>query len=201
MGNTQPGLHSLDVTMPIWDRFYMVAPLVVIGSEEPDGNYDLAPKHMATALGWGNRFGFVCAPRHATYRNVDRTGVFTVSFLRPDQVVLASLAAAPRFEEQAKPSLAAVPTFPASTVDGSFVAGGYLFLECELDRIIDGFGDNSLIAGRIVAAHVEEDALRTADRDDADVLAGSPVLAFVHPDRFAVVDAATTFPFHAGMEK
>lgn len=201
MGERRNGLHSLDVASPIWDRFYMAAPLVVVGTQEPDGDFDLAPKHMATALGWQNLFGFVCAPRHATYRNADRTGVFTVTFPRPDQVVLASLAAAPRFEAQAKPALGAVPTFPAQVVEGRFVEGGYLFLECALERIVDGFGDNSLIAGSIVAAHVEEAALRTMDRDDADVLAEAPVLAFLHPDRFASIGEAMTFPFHAGMEK
>lgn len=201
MGELPEGLHRLDVGAPIWDRFYHVAPLIVVGTTEPDGEHDLAPKHMATPLGWSNLFGFVCAPRHATYRNIDRTGVFTVSYPRPDQVVLASLAAAPRFEESAKPALAAVPTFAATQVEGRLLEGGYLFFECELDRIVDGFGDNSLICGTIASAYVDEAALRMTDRDDADVVAGAPLLAFLHPDRFASINHAMTFPFHTGMEK
>ena len=57
-----------------------------------------------------------------------------------------------------------------------------LFLECEVDRIIDGFGDNSLICGRIVVAHAyRERAIRHEDVDDQDVIAGAPLLVYVSP--------------------
>jgi flavin reductase (DIM6/NTAB) family NADH-FMN oxidoreductase RutF len=94
-----------------------VAPLVLIGTKEKDG-YDLAPKHMATPMGWENYFGFVCAPRHRTYQNIKHERVFTVSYPRPTQLVLTSLAAASRCGDDAKPSLLALPTFPASQVVG-----------------------------------------------------------------------------------
>ena len=84
-------LIPLDVSFPVWDRFFMVAPLVVIGTREEDGTYDLAPKHMVTPLGWKNYFGFVCTPEHSTYQNVRRTEAFTVSFPTSDAVVLTSL--------------------------------------------------------------------------------------------------------------
>ena len=66
-------LTSLDLSSPIWDGFFTVAPLVVIGTREPDGSDDLAPKHMVTALGWDNIFGFVCTESHGTYRGVATT--------------------------------------------------------------------------------------------------------------------------------
>src|SRR5271165_2834053 len=163
-------LVSLDPNRPIWERFFMVAPLVIIGSREESGVFDLAPKHMATPLSWQNYFGFVCTPRHRTYQNIKRQGVFTVTYPRPSQVVLTSLAAAPRDDDDTKPALALLPTRPARTIDGVFVEDGYLFLECSLDRIIDDFGENSLIAGRVVAAEVAEDAMRLSDVDDAEVL-------------------------------
>lgn len=147
-------LVHLDVDHSVWDRFFTVAPLVIIGTREPDGKYDLAPKHMAMPLSWENDFGFVCTESHATYRNIRRENVFTVSFPCPDQVLFTSLAASPRYVGDSKPALKALPTFSAETVDGVFLQDGYLFLECRLDRIIDGFGQNSLIAGRIVATHL-----------------------------------------------
>ena len=116
---------------------------------------------MATPLSWENHFGFVCTPSHGTYQNIKREKVFTVSFPNPDQVLLTSLSAAPRCDDDSKPSLQALPTIPATAVEGVLLKDSYLFLECELDRIIDGFGKNSLIAGRIVAAQVAETALRT----------------------------------------
>jgi flavin reductase (DIM6/NTAB) family NADH-FMN oxidoreductase RutF len=187
-------IRTLEPNLPIWDRFYTVAPLVLIGTKEAEG-YDLAPKHMITPLGWENYFAFVCTPRHRTYQNIIRGKTFTVSYPRPTQLVLASLAAAPRCGDDTKPSLLALPTFPASQIDGVFVAEGYIFLECRLDRVVDGFGVNSLITGRIVAAHVHEDALRTSDRDDQDVIHQAPLLGYLSPGRVATIAGSYSFPF------
>lgn len=195
------GLVALGTDHPIWDRFFQVFPLVVVGSKEPDGSFDLAPKHMAMPMGWENRFGFVCTPRHATYANVRREGVFTVSFPRPSQVLFASLASAPRCEEDTKPALQLLQTRPATVVDGVLLDDAYLHFECEIDRIIDDFGVNSLITGRIVEALVTEDALRDEDRDDADVLAASPLLTYVAPGRYAEISDTLAFPFHAGWSR
>ena len=153
---------------------------------------------MAMPMGWENRFGFVCTPRHATYANAIREGAFTVSFPRPSQVLFASLAAAPRCEEDTKPALDLLTTQPATKVDGVLLTDAYLHFECETDRVIDDFGINSLITGRIVEALVAEDALRDPDRDDAEVFASSPLLAYLAPGRYAEVRDTLAFPFHAG---
>ena len=187
-------LVELDVSQPIWDRFFWVAPLVLVGTREADGGHDLAPKHMAMPMGWENYFGFVCTPRHHTYSNIKRDGVFTVSYPRPDQLVLTSLAASPRCGDDDKPALSVLPVFPAEKVDGVLVEGGYMFLECELDRIVDGFGVNSLIVGRVVAARVAEDAERVDEIEDQALVHESPLLAYLHPGRFARSDRACLFP-------
>lgn len=199
--STAGKLVPLDLSQPIWDRFFLVAPLVVIGTRQMEGGYDLAPKHMAMPLGWENYFGFICTPRHHTYQNIRREQAFTVSFLVPSQIVLASLAAAPRGENDTKPSLATLSTFPAAVVDGIFLQDAYLCLECELDRILDGFGENSLIAGKIVAAHVQEQALRISDQDDQDILLNCPLLAYLNPGRYAKIEYSFSFPFHSGFQR
>lgn len=200
MESSYAELESLNVKRTLWDRFFTVAPLVLVGTVDADGRADLAPKHMAIPLGWDNYFGFVCTPRHATYRNVKQAKTFTVTYPRPAGVVAASLAASPRCDLE-KPVVAALETFPARHVNGVFLKNGYLFFECELDRIVDGFGQNALIAGTIVAAYVHRDALRTTDRDDADVLLAEPQLAYLYPGRFAVIDRTKAFPFPAGMQR
>jgi flavin reductase (DIM6/NTAB) family NADH-FMN oxidoreductase RutF len=187
-------IRTLETDLPIWERFFTVAPLVLIGTKD-DAGYDLAPKHMAIPMGWENYFGFVCASRHRTYQNIRREGAFTVSYPRPTQLVLTSLAAAPRCGDDTKPSLLALPTFPASQVDGIFVEDAYIFLECTLDRIIDGFGVNSLITGRIIAAHAHQDALRTSERDDQDLIHTAPLLAYLYPGRIANIEDSYSFPF------
>jgi flavin reductase (DIM6/NTAB) family NADH-FMN oxidoreductase RutF len=184
-----------------WRSAFLVAPLVLIGTREPTGAVDLAPKHMVTPLGWGPYFGFVCTPRHATYRNIERTGEFTVSWPRPDQLLLSSLAASPRCEDESKPALGALPTFPATRVDGALLQGGYFFLECHRDRIIEGFGENHLVVGRIVATHVARDALRTEEGDGQDVIYNAPLLAYVAPGRWAKIDRTFSFPEPAGFRR
>jgi flavin reductase (DIM6/NTAB) family NADH-FMN oxidoreductase RutF len=196
--HVRSGLVTLPEDLPVWERVFTVNPLVVVGTREEGGGYDLAPKHMAIPMGWENYFGFVCTPRHRTYHNVRTEGVFTVSYPRPTQVVLASLAAAPRESDGSKLAAHALPTFPATEVDGLFIEDAYLFLECALDRIADDFGENSLIVGRIVAAHVREDYLRASERDDQDLIHGSPLVAYLSPGRYAPVGESYSFPFPAG---
>lgn len=196
-----PDWISLDPALPIWDRFYMVAPLVVVGTKEPDGTFDLAPKHMVAPLSWENFFGFVCTPSHGTYRNIQRERVFTVSFPRATQIVLTSLSAAPRCDRQTKPSLSVLPTIGARSIDGVFLRDASLFFECELHSITDGFGINSLIAGKIVAAHAAPEALRSDDVDDQDVIRRSPLLAYLAPGRFAEIRDSSSFPFPEGFTR
>lgn len=200
-GDSSTRWVSLETEHPIWDRFFLPAPLTLIGSREENGDWDLAPKHMVGPLSWDNYFGFVCAPTHSTYSNIVREEVFTASFTNADQVVLASLSASPRCENGSKVEVKALPTVPAREVEGILVEGSYLTLECELDRIVDGFGRNSLIAGRIVAAHVDERALRTEDRDDQEVVAESPLLVYLNPGRFARVERTDSFPFPRGFRR
>jgi flavin reductase (DIM6/NTAB) family NADH-FMN oxidoreductase RutF len=189
------GLESLDLAGPVWDRVFVVAPLVLVGTLEEDGSPDLAPKHMAMPLGRQNRFCFVCSHRHATLRNAVARGAFTVSFPRPGQILETSLAAGGRAEDSSKPSLGGLRTFAATTVEGVLVEGCYLHLECRLERIVEGFGDSVLVVGEIVAASAAEDAVRHSEEDDADVIASSPLLAYVSPGRFAMVEESFAFPF------
>lgn len=185
----------------VWERVFTVAPLVVIGTREGDG-YDLAPKHMATPLGWEEYYGFVCTPDHGTYGNAREHGAFTVSYPRPDQVVVTSLTATPReAENEPTPGLSALPTAPAERVDGVVLRDAHLALECETDRIIDGFGRGSLIVGRIVAARAHPDALRASEVDDEDLIRAWPLLAYLAPGRYARISETRAFPFPAGFQR
>lgn len=189
-------LVSLDPHIPIWDRVFTVAPLVVVGSKG-GGEDDLAPKHMATPIGFGNYFGFVCTPRHCTYDNIKETGVFTVSFPTPEQLVGISLSASPRTESISKSEgiLAALPTIRASSMDVLMIEGAYLYLECELFKIVDGFDDYSLITGVIRQVHVQRDYLKTSERDEDEQIQQHPLLAYIAHGRFATIQETYNFPF------
>ena len=187
-------LVDLPTETPIWNRFFTVAPLVLIATKEGD-RHNIAPKHLAMPIGWENYFGFVCTPSHATYQNLETHPEFTVSFPRTAGLLHATFAATPRLDDRSKPTLAAIPVFPARKVDGVLVEGCGLFLECALDRVIDGFGDNSVIVGRVVAASAPREAVRGHDVDDADLLHELRPLVYLAPGRVAEVQETHAFPF------
>ena len=194
-------LVEIGTKTPIWDRFFTVAPMVLVGTQDESGALDLAPKHMVTPMGWQNYFGFVCTPSHATCSNIDRTGVFTVSYPKPSQVLYTSLAASPRLDEGDKPILRSFSTFPARQIDGGFIDDAYLFFECRHFKTIDGFGENCLITGEIIAAYAEPSFLRTSELDDQDLIHDAPLFAYISPGRFATIDRSNAFPFPVDMKK
>jgi flavin reductase (DIM6/NTAB) family NADH-FMN oxidoreductase RutF len=193
-------LIDIDTSRPVWERFFTVAPLVLIGTKDPDGSHDFAPKHMVTPLGWQNYFGFVCSPSHSTCDNIQRNDEFTVSYPKPSQVLYSSLAASPRLEGH-KPVLDYFTTFAARRVDAELIEEAYLYFECRHFKTIDGFGPNCLIAGEIIAAYAEPEFLRSNEIDDQELVHDSPLLAYLAPGRFAAIERSNAFPFPAHMKK
>lgn len=181
---------------PIWNRFFTIAPLVVIGTKEGSG-YDLAPKHMATPIGSSNYFGFACTPKHATYHNIKESGEFAVSFPRPDQTILAALSASARCgdDTNGKDIVDSLPTFKTNTIDALFIKNAYLYLECTLFRIMDGFDGHSFISGRVKAAFVDKNYLRESEKDEQQQLFKHPLLAYLAHGRFAHISETFNFPF------
>jgi flavin reductase (DIM6/NTAB) family NADH-FMN oxidoreductase RutF len=151
-------------------------------------------------MGWQNYFGFVCAATHSTCSNIERTGEFTVSYPKPSQVLYSSLAASPR-QDGHKPVLDYFATFAAEKVDGHLIEEAYLYFECRHFKTIDGFGENCLITGEIVAAYAEPAFLRSNDFDDQEIVHDSPLLAYLAPGRFADIKRSNAFPFPAHMKK
>jgi flavin reductase (DIM6/NTAB) family NADH-FMN oxidoreductase RutF len=192
-------LVSIPLERPIWERVFVVAPLVIVGTKEGDV-YDLAPKHRAMPCSWENYFAFVCTPRHATYRNLLAHPEFTVSFPSAERILDATFAAGPREDDDAKPTLATLPVVPATKVDGVLVEGCSLYLECELERMVDEIGDASLVVGRVVAACAPRTALRRPNVDDADLVYAQAPLVYLAPGRFGSVRESFSFPFPAGFQ-
>lgn len=185
---------ALDTERSVFDQVFNVAPLILVGTLEADGSPNLAPKHMACQLSWGNDFGFVCTPNHATYRNIERDGVFTVSFPNPNQVLQVSLAAGGRCSDNQKPTMQHLPTVRARSIEGVLLKDAYLQLECKLNKMVDGFGENVLIAGVIQHAVAAEDLTLQDPATDWQRLAKHPLLTYLHPGRFARIDESFTFP-------
>lgn len=187
---------SLDISEPIWSHFFTVAPLVIVGTKEGVG-YDMAPKHMAFPMGFNNYFGFVCTPNHHTYHNVVNNGEFSVSYLLPKQVIQAAISASPRHNDISKSDevISALPTINGTVTDTLLMEDAYVRLECKLHKIVDGFDQNSLIAGKVIAASVHPEYLRVSEKDERDQIAEHPLLAYVADGRFASVSETFNFPY------
>jgi flavin reductase (DIM6/NTAB) family NADH-FMN oxidoreductase RutF len=193
-------LVALALDEAVWDHVFQVAPLVMVGTREPDGGYDLAPKHRALTLS-PKHFGFVCRERHATYRNALREEAFTVSWPGPRHIVMTSAAAAPRCEDGEKTAMRALPTVAAKEVDGVFLEGCALQVECRLERVIDDLGDDCLIIGRIVAAWAAKDAIRSGQVLDGELVHEHPLIAYLHPSQFATIDKSVGYPYSKGFKR
>ncbi|MEJ2299750.1 MAG: hypothetical protein P8X94_14895 [Woeseiaceae bacterium] len=124
-----------------------------------------------------------------------------MSYPRPSQVLFTSLAASPRCEDGQKPVIDYFRTFPASTVDGEFVAEAYLFFECRHFKTVSGFGENCLVTGEIIRAWGDENFLRHTEADDQETIHASPLLAYLAPGRFAAIHRSNAFPFPESMKK
>ncbi len=187
---------ALNVKESIWEHFYTVAPLVVIGSKENKG-FDLAPKHMATPLGFSDFFGFVCTPRHNTYHNIKKHLRFSVSFVKPDQILLSSLAATPRSAVKDFPEEVTnqIPTVTVESGESIFIKGSYVMLECSLYKIIDGFDDYSLITGRIERAMVHKDYKIVSDEGHQKQIYDNPLLVYIAQGRFASIKETLSYPY------
>lgn len=187
---------ELDVEQDVWDRTYTVYSLLIIGSKEEDGNYNFAPKHMAMPMGFSNHFGFIGTPRKSTYRNIQREKVFTVSYPKPSQLTVSSLAATQREDDDSKPILNEIPTTPAQKIEGRFLKGSYIQLECKLTECLGKFGEWELVVGEIVAARINKKmSIKMGNSDEGQLIYDNPLLAYLHPNRFSVIKESNVFPF------
>ena len=57
MSTKESGFVSLSLDAPVWEKFPTVAPLVLVSTKDPDGQVDIAPKHLAMPVSWQNWFG------------------------------------------------------------------------------------------------------------------------------------------------
>ena len=187
---------TLNVKESIWEHFYTVAPLIVVGTKENNG-FDLAPKHMVTPIGFSDYIGFVCTPRHNTYHNILREKRFTISFVKPDQILLSSLAAFPRCSVDSFPKDITnhIPTISTQVGENIFIEDSYVLMDCDLHKVIDGFDDYSIITGKIKLAMVHKNYKIISDEGQQSHIYENPLLAYIAQGRFASVKKTMSYPF------
>ena len=140
--NRTKHIIELDAGKPIWDRCFMVAPLVLVGTRDEDGSLDLAPKAHGVPDGLaGTTSGLSAAPvtRHTSTSSEPASSRSAIPSLPRYFTQVSPRHRATRVVR--RPSCRAFPTFPAKKVDGEFIEDAYLFLECRpLTRRSTAFG-------------------------------------------------------------
>ena len=130
----------IPVERPIWGRFFTVAPLVIVGTVEGEG-YDLAAEAHGDAARLGQLLLLRLQPRAPDPGQRRADGRLHGQLPAPGRDPRRQPRRPPRAPRTSQsPALAAIRTFPAREVHGVLVEDSYLWLECELDRIVDGFG-------------------------------------------------------------
>lgn len=177
--------------------FFEPRGLALVSTLSPGGVPNLAPKTQVMPIGRGNYWAFACCARHHTYQNVQAEGEFVINLPGPELIRQAALAAVdvpPGADEIAAAGLTAMPS---RALRAPSVAECRVSLECRLHQVPDGFGEESLIVGRVVAAVADEAFAST----DPAVLERCPLLVYVHPDYYAAVGRAERFRFPKGYKR
>jgi flavin reductase (DIM6/NTAB) family NADH-FMN oxidoreductase RutF len=94
-----------------------------------------------------------------------------------------------------------LPTFECNSIDALFLKDAYLFFECELYQIVDGFDDYSIITGKILNAFVDKHYMKVSEKDNQEQIIESPLLAYIANGRFAKIKKTFNFPFPKGFKK
>ena len=103
-------------------------PLVLIGTSDRMGKLILRPSIWLHPWAGDNYFGFVCTPSIQLIKISGTKRCLPSTYVRPTQLLLSSLAASPRCEEDPDKSILSMfQTVPASNVDALFLQTDMFF--------------------------------------------------------------------------
>lgn len=172
-------------------RFFRPTSLVLVTTLSPLGVGNVAPKTQVMPVGRKGYWAFACCDRHHTYQNVARQGEFVINIPGPELIEQVSQAAAefpPGTDEISGAGLTAI----ASRVVGvPSIAECRVHLEFKNYQILDGFGEESLVIGEVVAVTVDEEAVDAG----VEILEGHPLLVYVYPGHYTGIKKAEKFVF------
>jgi len=172
-------------------RFFRPASLVLVTTMSPLGIPNVAPKTQVMPVGRKGYWAFACCDRHHTYQNVAQQGEFVINIPGPELIEQVSRAAAefpPGADEISGAGLTAIPSH---VVGVPSLAECRVHLECKKERILDGFGEESLIIGEVVAVTVNESLVDAG----VEILEEHPLLVYVYPGHYAGIKGAKRFRF------
>ncbi|NVP55877.1 flavin reductase family protein [Mycoplana rhizolycopersici] len=149
-------------------------PIGWIGSRGADGSHNLAPYSFFNAISDRPKLVMFSSSGHKdSVRNIEKTGVFTCSFVGRDlieQMNVTSIAAA---YGESEFEIAGLTVQHGQLVEAPFVGEALAVLECRMTevmrpRTLDGSESESwVVFGQVVGIHIRDEAIREGRFDMA----------------------------------
>jgi len=172
-------------------QFFRSANLVLVTTLASSGVPNVAPKTQVMPVGRKGYWAFACCDRHHTYQNVIQQGEFVINFPGPELIEQVSQAARefpPGTDEISEAGLTAMGS---QEVRVPSIAECRVHLECKRYQVIDGYGEESLIVGEVVAVTVDEELVDAG----AELLEEYPLLVYVYPGHYTGIEHVKRFRF------
>jgi len=177
-------------------RYYSVKPIILVTTIGPSGISNVAPKTQCMDVGRREEyFAFVCTPQHHTYQNIKANREFVVNYPGPE--LIQKVSATSQFAEKVDEiALAGLTSIPSLVVKPPRIKECKVHLECRLTEIKD-LDVGSIILGKIVARSATQEVSfeREKAEENINLLLNHPLLAYVYPDHYTAIQAATKFIF------
>jgi len=177
-------------------RYFSVKPIVLVTTLGPSNIPNVAPKTQCMDVGRHEEyFAFVCTPKHHTYQNAKANKEFVANYPGPE--LIEEVSATSQFAENVdEVALAGLTGIPSLVVKPPRIRECRVHLECKVMEVKD-LDVASIILGKIVARSASQEVSfeRGKAEESISLLLNHPLLAYVYPNHYTTIRAATEFIF------
>jgi len=171
--------------------FFKPESVALVTTISISGVPNVAPKTQVMPIGRKNYWAFACCGSHHTYQNVVQQGEFVINIPGPELIdhISRSSADFPLGTDEIK--AAGLTALSSKIVVPPSIAECRVHIECRRYQVLDGFGNDSLIIGQVIACFGDSGFVST----DPAILREYPLLAYIHPNHYATIDRVERFSF------
>lgn len=133
-------------------------PVVLVSTKDEKGGYDIAPVAWNCPLGKNPpRLLIVVGKRHRTCENITAAGEFIICVPHVSQAEMVRETGSVSGREIDKFDSMNIEAFAGSSVDAMIPEGCVGYLECKVEKVIDG-GHVDIVAAEVLRAVVDKEA-------------------------------------------
>jgi len=144
-----------------WHPSPILGQLVLVTTTNEDGTSNVAPKNWISYMAFGpSLIALGCNRKHWTAKNILRSREFVINV--PGANLVNTIWEAGYLDHPRPVESSGLTPIPSVKVKPPRIEECRAHLECVLDKHFD-YGDEVIILGRIVAASIDEEALKARD--------------------------------------